>query len=274
MSRKYYPNEDKIISCDSPEICYFLGFMWADGWVEKSTTSVKLSIHENDMLDLETLILENVGAVKITYTQNKNYDSSSGNMYFGSKRVSNWMKDMDFSKKSLVSPVKLLDNIDTELHSYFWRGFFDGDGGLYVKGRKLTFHGSIDQDWSSLKNLLESLNVNYSYNKTVRNKCKSSFIQIRQSNSILNLINYLYKGKQFGLSRKLKTIHQFKSEFHTIKLKSPDIPKGISYCPSQNKPWKATIYANEKNKLMKDIFVGWFATQKDAELALCKNTLG
>ncbi len=204
------PNSNKIYldRISTPEFAYLLGFLWADGCVSnhKSTKNlVRCHILNSDGEALKNIFL-NTGEWKITKVQKK---TGKLQMHFEvyDKNFADFLKENDYKIKSVASPNKILSTIPDNLKHYFWRGYFDGDGCMFVdkKHHSAGICGNIDMCWSDLEELLKSLNIQYSLRK-VKTKCgNSSQLSIGDRISVLNFGKYIYQNyskEQLGLKRK------------------------------------------------------------------------
>ena len=130
-------------------------------------------------------------------------------------KLAQFLHSLDFREKSYKSPSKLLDLIPEKLHSYFWRGYFDGDGCFTFTGkyhRRFFITSSYEQDWLDFENLMKRLNIQkYRISKVIdtsKSKDKpSKCSRCGSSNKedIKKFFNYIYQNydkDKIGLSRK------------------------------------------------------------------------
>jgi len=132
-----------------------------------------------------------------------------------------FLVEHDYKIKSGASACKILSKIPDELKHYFYRGVSDGDGRFYhyknsKKNKKnvlnqFSIASCFIQDWTYMKNLFDSLELNFSIkkdsgiNKKTNKLNSSSQIRISNKQSIINFGNYLYHGYenyQLGFPRK------------------------------------------------------------------------
>lgn len=108
-----------------------------------------------------------------------------------------------------MCPRALLGQIPEPLRHYWWRGFFDGDGSLYVARKKdLAFWSTIDQDWTFLQEMIrklghESLKIT-TYRRKGGRHCSSTIGTCKQD-IICAFMRYIYQGndvEEIGLIRK------------------------------------------------------------------------
>jgi len=215
-------NPDKFYSIRDKEVAYFLGFMWADGYLNSSTNGsnhlITVKILEDDMIKLKPTF-DRVG--KWNYYV-RTYDNAgwrnTETMTTNNKRVFDFLVDNGYDEKSVVSPDKILSKIPNELKSYFFLGLSDGDGCFYYYKpktgsvqRQFTITSSYEQDWSYMVKLCDDMGIKYkvklssSVNPKSGNLNSSSQFRITNKVGIQKLGGYLYKSFDIdgiGLPRK------------------------------------------------------------------------
>lgn len=134
--RKYNFNESFFCTIDTESKAYWLGFMYADGYVNSQKTSCEISLKEGDREHLYKLLKDIEGDMPITHT----YKISNGKNYKGGRVTLNSevLKDSLIHKgclenKSLILKFPRYDIVPKELMRHFIRGYFDGDGCLYSR---------------------------------------------------------------------------------------------------------------------------------------------
>jgi hypothetical protein len=113
-----------------------------------------------------------------------------------------------------------LSKIPNELKHYFFRGLIDGDGSFYFKDytRQFALTSSYEQDWDYFERLCEYLGIKYkikrviNFNKKTKKENKSSVLRIL-GKEIIKLGEYIYKGDDFGLSRKINKYKKIKKSY-------------------------------------------------------------
>lgn len=144
--RKYHFNEDYFESIDTEEKAYWLGFLYADGYVNSQKTSFELRVKESDYLHLQKFIDCIEGDMPIRPTEKKVKDKT----YLGWSMQANSKKFKDdlikqgcTENKSLTIKFPTEEQVPKHLIHHFIRGYIDGDG-TYVlkknvyKGKKKT----------------------------------------------------------------------------------------------------------------------------------------
>lgn len=198
----------------SPNIAYYLGFLWADGHVSKIWNSVIIDIIQDDFLTLKKLF-DTIGQYKSYITKRKKRKTKQS-MILTHKKLKEFLVENDFNIKSVASPAKIMNKIPEFLWHYFVRAWFDGDGCMYYsknKTSRVTMGGSFLQDWSMLENILKKLKINYYIYRIKRERGNSSSLVISEKESILKFFNYIYPNKyDFGLYRKYNKFILFRKK--------------------------------------------------------------
>lgn len=224
MMKNKVPFEN-FINIKSKEISYILGFIWADGYIRKPY-NISVQINMKDSEKLKSIFNEtgewNFYITNRCDKRNKRrYKSFT--IQTSNQNIVDFLIENDYSKKSYISPLKILNLIPDNLKYYFYRGYSDGDGNFY-KGKNLyqyTISGHYDQNWIFIKNLYDNLNIKYTIKQIDTGKSKSSFIRIVNKNDIDIFGNYIYQDwDNIGLNRKYEKY---------IEIKKNDITRTIKW---------------------------------------------
>lgn len=193
---------------------YLLGFLWADGYLRvkvqpsgKTYYTIVWNIVEPDAIKIDSLINQS-GVWSRNLSKPKkgkiNVRFTCCNTLLGK-----YLYDNDYHLKSSVPPTKILKSIPSNLHPYFYHGFFDGDGCFFAKRRdksiSQTLSSTYDQDWEFLETICNRLNCKYTISrKTNKNGWKVSIFTIKGSVNCLRFGDYIFNHevKNIGLSRK------------------------------------------------------------------------
>ena len=148
-NRRYEVNHHYFDVIDTEEKAYWLGFLYADGYIRErksgNSLEMKLSIKDRNHLELFRQHLESNHLIS---------DSLSKVKYKGGVSVSQMVHLAIYSSR-LVESVKTkgihsrktytIDNpnIDEGLRHHFIRGYFDGDGSFYFVKNKTNNSGFV-----------------------------------------------------------------------------------------------------------------------------------
>lgn len=142
LKRKYAVN-DEYFSNQNSKMAYLLGFLMADGNVSSTNNRIQICLSEEDA-DYLTLFYNEIGGSPVAhYTQNN-----------GKQKICRWQCLSSKIKKDLISYdvipnktgfAKIPSKLKKEFYPDFIRGYFDGDGSVWVEkngaiGFGLTSH--------------------------------------------------------------------------------------------------------------------------------------
>ena len=181
---------------DTQEKAYWLGFLYADGYVNESNSNIELTIKQKEHLEAFKKFLKTDSKV------NKRQIIFNGKEYFAyrmnicsKKLVKDLVKLGCYQKKSLTLEFPTCEQVPSHLVRHFLRGYFDGDGSVsyYQKGNRhycsMWFMGT-----ENFLNTLQDL----MYDKFSFNKRKLYY------DNRSNAIGYNITGK-----KRLKMIYHF-----------------------------------------------------------------
>ena len=268
----------QFLNIQTKEVAYFLGLFWADGTLYRKghNNSLRLEMVAEDGESLKPSLMK-LGKWSSGQRQRHRNGKKFGRLQMSfscnNRPLAEWLCSMDYDTKSVAAPTKILTAIPSHLKHYFWRGYLDGDGCIFVPKNNLSkwatqvaFWGAIDQDWSALTSLLKELGVNHilvSYERAKPNGVvhRSSVINITRKWELLKLLTYLYQGEPIGLTRKRAKFDQVKEHFVRLSPKSGSHYRGV-FKPKSTPRWAARI---KKDK--QATHLGMFDTQEEAALA-------
>jgi hypothetical protein len=205
--RKHNCNEDYFEKIDSCEKAYWLGLLFADGYVRKRKQSngkhkqggvVGISLKNGDEYLLEKFITDIESTYKLTKQIKDKFLSYK--LEVNSSKMANDLINLGCipNKSLILLPPKLKD----EFISHFIRGYFDGDGSIGKYGGRFKF---------SLLGTNELLTwiLNYFKNKGMETTPKISkrkniyTIQVNSKSDIELIKNILYTScNDYYLKRK------------------------------------------------------------------------
>lgn len=216
--RKFFHNEDFFEVIDNEEKAYWLGFMYADGWVmDHSQRYGQDQFGISLKIDDEQHIRKFLTSIKATNPIT--YDYSSGRKHAlakvvltSQKTVNDLIKHGCFKKKTfLLQPPT---TIPDDLIPHFIRGFFDGDGSIvkasgkyYEKYHKYHFQVSF----SCMETIAYWLQHFFGFGSVVKDqRSKQSFsYTLGGRNCILKFYHTLYDNATIYLDRKYERFQEF-----------------------------------------------------------------
>lgn len=208
QNKKYDFNEDYFEIIDTPDKAYFLGLLYADGWVatENNTIGIELQKRDGYILTIFKNYLNCNKPTKTIKSKNINHSEKEVLLLYSLKTKKDLIKLGCICNKSLILKPPTEEQVPENLLSHFIRGYFDGDGSISLNkfnGGRITFVGTLEVI-NFLKGIFNNklgLNTSSLYNIT---KNKNTFvISINKRNDIIKFKQYLYKDcKNLYLTRK------------------------------------------------------------------------
>lgn len=195
--RKHFFNFDYFNTIDSEEKAYWLGFLYADGYVnERGIIEITLSsIDKEHLIKFCTSIGLDIDVISSRVINN--HECSRINI--GSKRMVNDLIDLGCIQ---CKSLKLTFPNDTQVPQYllrdFVRGYVDGDGwvGLCNTTPRISIYGTKE----FLEEMIEYLHLP---SAKIRKDSRSNvYIVEWGSTKAYNIINQLYKDSNIYLNRK------------------------------------------------------------------------
>lgn len=206
-SRKYTCNFDFFEKIDNEEKAYWLGFLYADGYVRvrKSSSEMKLKIIDKEHLEKFNKSLES------NYPITKVKETNCWQISISNRKIVQDLVDKGcFQKKSLVLKYPSENILSIELQRHFIRGYFDGDGCIYFqidKPKKIVnFLGTLDF-LEKIKSLLTDNEINGIIRK--RTNCKIFELSYGKYDDILKIQKLFYENSYYYLERKKKKFDIF-----------------------------------------------------------------
>ena len=213
---RIYPIQEDFFDCiDTQEKAYFLGFLYADGGnaIESNYTRIDLARKDRDILEKFSRLIyldENPEQHIKDYTREREERTSIGSyLNINSKHICHALYNLGCENKkslTLVFPEWL---VDPELQRHFIRGYYDGDGGVYLtdiktRGASTRMVSTLEFCQSVSKIIEAQTNIQYGepYNcKNVDGKNVYT-ISIAGNRQISHFLDWLYKDATIYLDRK------------------------------------------------------------------------
>lgn len=213
---------NKFKNISQKEISYFLGLLWADGTVCKTNNNITLTLVEDDFNNIENILKEvGIFTKSVVTKQAKDFIKRQPLVYatLTNKDLHSFLKDLGYCNKSLVSARDVLNIIPDNLKHYWFLGYFDGDGCLYLKSKpkvnRITIAGTYEQDFSFLQNYFK--NIRFIERRTVnKNGHKSGVMELIKTDHVKIFLDHIYKNTNIGLTRKREKYNNFLKLTHDI----------------------------------------------------------
>lgn len=201
-------DENYFHTVDTPRKAYWLGLLYADGWIVTEHSIPKgfsIALHQKDKYLLEWLAsdLNHSGLVR--------KERQSSNLF--QVKLTSKIAAQDLINLGMMprkSKVVLFPTLANNLYPYFVRGYFDGDGCVYVRKNTISIKitsGSIDMLSQLNTKLEEEINIKSSITKD-----GSCFNLCFYAKKALAFAKYMYnteQEKELYMIRKYQKIIDF-----------------------------------------------------------------
>lgn len=198
-------NKEYFLNIDSPIKSYFLGFIFADGYIVNNELGIELKRNDEYILEKLNFELGNVHNIK----HKEGFKKFNGYEYYTISSVLRvYSKDITDQLKSYgILQNKTYHRKYPKIKKYFFdflRGFIDGDGCYYVNKKNILNIQITNSNLDFLEYLREEisqiLNVFGKIYKEKENKYRLIYYRDKDSKVLLDEI---YKDKKcFKLERK------------------------------------------------------------------------
>lgn len=209
-SRKNKLNEDYFENIDTEDKAYWLGFLYADGYVRKNHDnkgnekggSLELALKIDDRYHIQNFLCD-IGSTapiseKIIRYNGKEYKAAK-TVVSSIKLVNDLISHGCVQNKSLI--LTRPNTIPENLIRHFVRGYFDGDGCVGFYPEKYTYKYSILGTKDLLEFIAQSSNIeSYTIRRYKNENCYELITYSKKSAETFH--NYIYDDKTIYLERK------------------------------------------------------------------------
>lgn len=213
---KFILNHNYFNEINSSEKAYWLGFIFADGFVTKNKyIGIALSNKDENHLEKFKKAIESNHIIHTYKCDEKSY-SNPDNFYskiiFKSEIMSNVLKKYGcIEQKSLKLKFP---NIEKQYYKDFIRGYFDGDGSFSFSHKNYDFKivGTREFLIEIINILNKELNLNMTEEnlyKRYKNDKNTFYTSIGNKTKTLQFLNYIYEDSNIYLDRKYKKYLDF-----------------------------------------------------------------
>lgn len=188
MSRKYFFNEHYFDEINTKEKAYWLGFMYADGYISKNNT-IGCGLKNDDKEHLITF-LKVIEISEIYLMHNKK--TNSNKFILTSQIMHDRLVELGFSNnKSYDNTSQPFDMIPDIFKKYFILGFWDGDGSFAIGNNHKNLASVISNNEFLLKSISRYINnsLGNNFSKVKHKTDGDPYLRIRFQNN---------KAKEFG----------------------------------------------------------------------------
>lgn len=194
-------NSNYFNEIDSEDKAYWLGFLTADGYVNKNNT-IELCLAEIDIDHLykfKTAINSDHSINKKVVRLNDK-EFYSYRISFRDTQISNNLKDFGLNNEKSYNAF-IPDNLPDDLMRHYIRGLFDGDGSIYQgsNGLNISFISGSEQMIIDINNVIKK-----HLNLDMKNRISRNLYETRlfSNEDVSKFLQWLYADSTIYLNRK------------------------------------------------------------------------
>lgn len=211
--KKYQYDQNFFKKIDTEEKAYFLGFLYADGSLNKERYSISMTLHHKDK-EIINKICKHIYNDDFPLVYDR--EGRHIRMGFNSKIMYEDAEKLGLhQRKSFTIKFPTNEMVPEELMHHFIRGYFDGDGCIYhTDPNKKTIRASVMIIGSlefidSLKDRLKKI-VKDKVGEAKHRSCKFvKCVVLTSTESVKDFYNYIYRNATLFLERKKNKFNNF-----------------------------------------------------------------
>ena len=206
-NRQYTLDENFFEKIDTEEKAYILGFIYADGCRQSSSYNIVITLKACDKEILEK-IQKSLKSNKPIYNCKGRYSSQHAytekvKIEISSKKLYEDISKLGLeSNKSLSLKFPLEDKLPKHLERHFIRGYFDGDGSIFMATQGSSYRVNIISTSEFCDSIIEKTNLPFKKSKEKRVLGDCSYIVLSKKTYLEQFYHYLYDDSTIFLERK------------------------------------------------------------------------
>ncbi len=157
-NRKYTFDYNYFDNIDCANKAYILGFLWSDGYNSNDEISIVLQRSDESILNSMLLELKSTNNIKHTTKNQNGKEFYYSTIRFSSRKMAALLSSYGMVKAK-TNYLEFPTMIPDEYIFDFIRGYFDGDGCMYVNTNSKSYYGRFSIYSNSPKFLIELYNI-------------------------------------------------------------------------------------------------------------------
>lgn len=191
-------NENVFEKIDNEQKAYWLGFLYADGYIGTEQNTIELSLKSSDIGHLKKF----ANFLEFDNSKHIFQDKIRCRLSFRNKKIKEDLCNLGcIPQKSLVLKFPSREQVSSTFISHFVRGYIDGDGSLMINtkhtGGRINVLGTKD----FLQGMIESMKWKPNSIRKVSNE-NIYTVEWGAIQDVVNYLNQLYEKATIYLDRK------------------------------------------------------------------------
>lgn len=215
-------NQDYFENIDNEHKAYWLGFLYADGYVNSKKNVVSLRIKRDDDYILKQFAKDLDSNIPVKYYSHTNKLPNSDKihtLHYASITICNKKIKEDLIKQGCLENKTLILNFPFHIPSYlykdFIRGYMDGDGCVTYCGKQKCGNQEFKVNFCGTQEMLNGIQKVFGYNKKLGKRWddgKNNYtLDISGNCQVYDFLTKLYNNATIYLERKYKRYLELKN---------------------------------------------------------------
>jgi len=187
---------------DTNEKAYWLGYIAADGYIEKNACSIILTSKDLEVIEKFRKAIKSEHALRKKECLDKRSNNISiiYQIKVCSKDFTKFIIDKGITNKKSMECN--FPNIKEEFKSHFLRGLFDGDGSIYIRGNQIQVYQLSTKN--ILNEIIKTLDLKFFTLVEIKNKSNYDLNRLYFNKENITFLNYIYENstEEIRLNRK------------------------------------------------------------------------
>lgn len=249
---RYAFDQDFFENIDTEHKAYWLGFMYADGYVSSTRNAVSIRIKADDKYILEQLVIDLKSNIPVNiYTSTKPLPRSGklNTLTYAEVMICNGKIKSDLIKHGCIenkSQLLTFPELEPRLIPHFIRGYMDGDGSITYSKRQKNGNRNFKVNFCGTYEFLTSIQALFGYttklNKRWKDDTNNYSLDIAGNIKALDFLDTIYKDSTIHLKRKHDRYLELKQQVPSI---SDDTGNNLVNCGNTLR----ALRANQSRKL-------------------------
>ena len=197
---------------DTPEKAYWLGMMYADGYVDESSNGFELCLKDKEHIEKFKDTLQSKHKINKKTIEKCNNICEAYRINIRDKQiVSSLVKHGCFQSKSYDIQFPTEEQVPKHLMRHFIRGFFDGDGDISLTGNKNGYRiaGFTCANLNFLLELSKVIKSELGIETSPEPTRNHYRLRIQSVTKSYNFLHYIYNESTVHLDRKYELYKNF-----------------------------------------------------------------
>jgi hypothetical protein len=207
-SRKYTHNENFFSCIDDEKKAYWLGFIYADGFIESKRENgnqklgITLNVIDKDHIEIFKEHIQATNPIKVYRGSGYNSNGYFAKILLTSEKTVNDLKELgvlENKTSKLIFPEET--KVSKSLLRHFVRGYFDGDGTLYYSYDKYN-NRNYQISFIGTKNMMQGINKFFNKDLVILQQRSAWRINFGGNLQVKSFLDKLYNNSSVYLKRK------------------------------------------------------------------------